>query len=63
MKFFVCATGDDMKVHEKIQIICKNINLWTINLVSGFLEFCTNICWIKVSLVKITMKSGSRGVQ
>jgi hypothetical protein len=50
-----------MNMHTKFQIICKNRYLWTINLVSGFLEFCTIIYCVKVSLVKSTVKSGSKG--
>jgi hypothetical protein len=61
MKLFVWATGDDMNMYAKFHIICKHRYLWTINLVSGFLEFCTKIYCVKVSLVKPTVKSGSRG--
>jgi hypothetical protein len=61
MKLFVWATGNDMNVHEKIQIICKHRYLWTINLVSEFLELCTKIYRAKVSLVRPTVKNGSRG--
>jgi hypothetical protein len=61
MKLFVSATGDDMNKHAKIQIICKHRYLQTINLVSGFLEFCTIFYYAKVSLVKPTVKSGPKG--
>jgi hypothetical protein len=61
MKLFLWATGNDMDMYAKFQIICKHSYLWTINLVSGFLEFCTIIYYVKVSLVKPTVKSGSRG--
>jgi hypothetical protein len=50
-----------MNMHAKFQIICKHRYLRTINLVSGFLEFCTIIYCVKVSLVKPTVKSGSKG--
>jgi hypothetical protein len=61
MKFFAWATGDDMIMHAKFQINFKHRYLWTINLVSGFLEFCTKIYHAKVSLHKSTEKSGSKG--
>jgi hypothetical protein len=61
MKLFVWATGNDMNMYAKFQIIFKYRHLWTINLVSEFLEFCTKIYCMKVSLVKPTVKSGSRG--
>jgi hypothetical protein len=61
MKLFVWAIGDDMIVHEKFQIIFKHQYLWTINLVSGFLEFCAKIYRAKVSLDKPTMKRGPKG--
>jgi hypothetical protein len=61
MKLFVWATGNDMNVHAKFQIIYKHWYLWTINLVSEFLEFYTKIFHAKVSLVKSTVKSGSKG--
>jgi hypothetical protein len=60
MKLFVWVTGDDKNMHAKFQIICKRRYLWKINLVSEFLEFCTKIYRTKVSLVKPTVKSGSR---
>jgi hypothetical protein len=60
MKLFVWATGDDMNMHAKFQIIYKHRYLWTINLISEFLEFCTKIYCAKVSLVKPTVKSSSR---
>jgi hypothetical protein len=50
-----------MNLYAKFQIICKHRYLETINLVYGFLEFCTKIYCVKVSLVKPTVKSGSRG--
>jgi hypothetical protein len=50
-----------MNMHAKFQIIFKHRYLLTINLVSEFLEFCTKIYHAKVSLVKPTVKSGSRG--
>jgi hypothetical protein len=50
-----------MKVHAKVKIVCKHRHLWTINLVSELLEFYTKICYAKVSLVKPTVKSGSKG--
>jgi hypothetical protein len=50
-----------MIMHEKFQINFKHIYLSTINLVSGFLEFCTKIYRAKVSLVKPTEKSGPKG--
>jgi hypothetical protein len=50
-----------MNMHAKFQIICKHRYLWTINSVSEFLKFCTKIYHVKVSLVKPTVKSGSRG--
>jgi hypothetical protein len=50
-----------MDMYEKFQIICKHKYLQTINLVSGFLEFCTIIYCTKVSLVKPTVKSGPKG--
>jgi hypothetical protein len=61
MNLFVWATGDDMNMHAKFHIICKHRYLWIINSVSEFLEFCTKIYHVKVSLVKPTVKSGSRG--
>jgi hypothetical protein len=61
MKLFVWSTGNDMKVHEKFHIIYNHRYVWTINLTSKFLEFCTKIYRVKVSLVKPTVKSGSRG--
>jgi hypothetical protein len=48
-------------MYAKCQIICEHRYLWTINLVSRFLEFCTKIYCVKVSLVNPTVKSGSRG--
>jgi hypothetical protein len=48
-------------MYAKLQIISKHRYLRTINLVSGFLEFCAKIYPAKVSLVKPTVKSGSRG--
>jgi hypothetical protein len=50
-----------MDMYAKFQIICKHRYLSTINLVSGFLEFCTIFYCVKVSLVKPTVKSGSKG--
>jgi hypothetical protein len=61
MKLFVWATGDDMDMYAKFQINSKHRYLWKINLVSGFLEFCTKIYRAKVSLVKPTADSGSTG--
>ncbi len=61
MELFASAIGDDMKVHAKFQIICKHRYLWTINLVSEFLEFCTKIYRAKVSSDKPTKKSGPKG--
>jgi hypothetical protein len=61
MKLFLWATGDAMDMYAKIHIICNHRYLWTINLVSRFLEFCTKIYSVKVSLVKPTVKSGSKG--
>jgi hypothetical protein len=43
MTLFVWATGKDMNMHAKFQIICKHRYLWTINLVSEFLQFFTKI--------------------
>jgi hypothetical protein len=60
MKLFVWAIGDDMNLRGEFQIICKHRYLWTINLVFEFLEFCTKIYRAKVSLVKPTVKSGSK---
>jgi hypothetical protein len=60
MKLFLWATGDDMDMYEKFQINCKYRYLWTINLVFGFLEFCTKIYCAKVSLVKPNVKSDSK---
>jgi hypothetical protein len=54
MKLFVWATGNDMAMYAKFQINCKHTYLWTINLVSGLLEFCTKIYLAKVSLDKPT---------
>jgi hypothetical protein len=62
MKNFVWATGNDMNMYAKFQIIFTHRHLWTINLVSEFLEFCTKIYYVKVSLVKPIVKSGSRGL-
>jgi hypothetical protein len=50
-----------MNTHAKFQIICKYRYLSTINLVSKLLKFCTKIYRAKVSLVKTTVKSGSKG--
>jgi hypothetical protein len=50
-----------MNVHAKFQIICTHRYLRAINLISEFLEFCTKIYRVKVSLVKPTVKSGSAG--
>jgi hypothetical protein len=50
-----------MDMYAKFQINFKHRYLWTINLVSGFLEFCTKIYRSKVSLDKPTVKSGSKG--
>jgi hypothetical protein len=50
-----------MDMYEKFQIIFKHRYLWTINLVSGYLEFCTIIYCTKVSLVKPIVKSGLKG--
>jgi hypothetical protein len=50
-----------MDMYEKFQIICKHRYLRTINLVSGFLEFCTIFYCVKASLVKPTVKSGPKG--
>jgi hypothetical protein len=61
MKLFVWSEGDDMNMYEKFQIIYKHRYLWTINLVLGFLEFCTKLYHAKVSLVKPIVKTGSRG--
>jgi hypothetical protein len=61
MKLFVWATGDDMDMYAKFQINRKHRYLWTINLVFGFLEFCTKIYRAKVSLDKSTEKSGPKG--
>jgi hypothetical protein len=41
MKLFVWAAGNDINVHAEFQIIFEHRYLWTINLVSEFLEFCT----------------------
>jgi hypothetical protein len=60
MKPFVWATGDDMDMYAKFQNNCKHRYLWTINLVSGFLEFCTKIYRVKVSLDKPTERSGPK---
>jgi hypothetical protein len=61
MKLFLWATGDDMDIYAKFQINCKHRYLWTINLVSGFLEFCAKLYHAKVSLDKPTEKSGPKG--
>jgi hypothetical protein len=61
MKLFVRATGDDTDMYAKFQIISKHRYLQTINLVSGFLKICAKIYCAKVSLVKPTVKSASRG--
>jgi hypothetical protein len=50
-----------MNMHAKFQIIFKHIYFQTINLFSVFLEFCTTIYCVKMSLVKPTVKIGSRG--
>jgi hypothetical protein len=50
-----------MDMYAKFQIICKHRYLQTINLVSGFLKFCTIFYCAKVSLVKPTVKSGPKG--
>jgi hypothetical protein len=50
-----------MHMYAKFQIICKHRYLQTINLVSGFLEFCTIFYCAKASLVKPTVKSGPEG--
>jgi hypothetical protein len=47
-----------MDMHAKFQIICKHGYLLTINLVSGFLEFCTTILLCESELVKPTVKTG-----
>jgi hypothetical protein len=47
-----------MDMHAKFQIICKHGYLLTINLVSGFLEFCTKILLCESELVKPTVKTG-----
>jgi hypothetical protein len=39
MKLFVWATGDDMNMCTKFQIMFKHRYLWTIILVSEILEF------------------------
>ncbi len=62
MKLFLWATGNDMNMHAKFQIIRKHRYLWTINLVSEFLEFCTKIYRAKVSSDKPTEKSGPKGL-
>jgi hypothetical protein len=50
-----------MNMYAKFQIIFKHRYLLTINLVSGFLEFCTIFYCMKVSFVKPTVKSGPKG--
>jgi hypothetical protein len=47
-----------MDMYAKFQINFKPRYLSTINLVSGFLEFCTKIYHANVSLAKPTAKSG-----
>jgi hypothetical protein len=50
-----------MDMYEKFHIIYKQRYLRTINLVSGFLKFCTIFYCAKVSFVKPTVKSGPKG--
>jgi hypothetical protein len=50
-----------MDMYAKFQIIFKHRYLRTINLVSGFLKFCTIFYCVKVSLVKPTLKSSPKG--
>jgi hypothetical protein len=50
-----------MEMYAKFQIICMHRYLQTINLVSGFLKFCTIFYCVKVSLVKPTLKSSPKG--
>jgi hypothetical protein len=50
-----------MNINTKIHIILKHRYLRTINLVSGFLEFCTIFYCAKVSFLKPTVKSGPKG--
>jgi hypothetical protein len=50
-----------MNIYAKFKINFKHRYLRTINLVFGFLEFCTKIYCAKVSLDKPTEKSGPKG--
>jgi hypothetical protein len=55
MELFVRSTNTDMNMYAQIQNICKRRYLQTNILVFDFLQFCTRIYCIKVSLVKPTV--------
>jgi hypothetical protein len=52
MELFTQATYNGMHMHAKIQSLIKRRYLQTNILVFEFLQFCTRIYYIKVSLVK-----------
>jgi hypothetical protein len=61
MKLFVWSNGNSMNHHAKIQDILKWDYFWTIILGWGFLKFYTQKYDPKMSLVKPTAQTGSRG--